>query len=158
MNRVTPIIIASYIFAMVLIACESHEQKADDAFENVKAQKLMMKDTIDVMKTPTPDSVKTEQLKKVERPDEWTKFKTETENKIAANEIRIKKIKGIPNANAKLMKQVMSLEKDNNDLRKEMDEYKEEVKVMWESFKTKINHDVNVISIELKDLNVNNKK
>ncbi len=158
MNRITSLIITSYIVVTVLAACESHEQKADDAFENVKEQKLKMKDTVSIAKESTPDSVKTESLKKAEHPDEWTKFKTETENKIAANEIKIKKIKGIPNANAKLMKQVMSLEKDNNDLRKEMDEYKEEVKVMWENFKTKINHDVNEISIELKDLTINNKK
>jgi hypothetical protein len=141
---------------MVLVACESHEQKADDAFENVKEKKAMMKDS--VTKELVPDSVKTEPLKEIERPDEWTQFKTETEKKIASNEIKIKKIKSIHNANAKLMKQVMSLEKDNNELRKEMDVYKEEVKVMWENFKTKINHDVNEISIELKDLTINNKK
>ena len=158
MSRITSLIITSYILVTVLTACESHEQKADDAFENVKEQKIKMGDTLSTLKESTPSSIKTEPSKKAEHQDEWTKFKTETENKIVANEIKIKKIKGIPNANAKLMKQVMSLEKDNNDLKKEMDEYREEVKVMWENFKTKINHDVNEISIELKDLTINNKQ
>ena len=53
---------------------------------------------------------------------------------------------------------MVSLEKDNNDLRKNMDQYKEEVKVMWENFKTKMNHDVNEIHIELKDIKLNNVK
>ncbi len=156
MNKINPVIIICYILVTVLAACESHEQKADDAFEKVKSEKLKMKDTIIIMKDVVPNSTKIVQIKKVEAPDEWTKFKTETEKKIMANEIKIKQIKSIPNTNSKVMKQLMRLEKDNNELRKNMDQYKEEAKVIWETFKIKINHDVNDINIELKDLTINN--
>jgi hypothetical protein len=151
------IIISTCFLSMALFSCESHEQSADDAFENVKEEKTKLKDSVIVAKELIPETNKTEPVRKTESIDEWTKFKMDAEKKITANEITIKTIKGIPNANAKLLRQVTSLEKDNNDLRKQMDVYKEEVKVMWENFKTKINHDVNEISIELKDLTVNNK-
>jgi hypothetical protein len=142
--------IPSCLLVVFLISCESHEQTPDDAFENIK--ELKEKEGI------TPEIIQEVEKIEVAKPDEWTQFKTETENKIVANEAKIKKIKSIPNASTKLLKQVTDLEKDNNDLRRQMDEYKEEMKVMWESFKIKINHDVNEIDIELKDLIINNKQ
>ena len=80
------------------------------------------------------------------------------EKKILSNENKINQIKSIPGANAKLLRNVAGLEKDNNDLKRMMDEYNEEIKVKWENFKTKMTHNVNEIDIELKDLAINNKK
>jgi len=148
--------IISCFSAIILISCESHEQKADEVFEHVKEEKMMSKDSAIINKALLPPD-KTDPLKKNEYVDEWTKFKMETEKKIVANENLIKEIKTIPNASAKLLKQVTSLEQDNNALRKEMDVYKEEAKLMWENFKTQINHDVNEIGIELKDIKLSNK-
>ncbi|MDP1745763.1 MAG: hypothetical protein Q8L90_09310, partial [Bacteroidota bacterium] len=108
----------------------------------------------EITKVPT----KVEVVIKNESVDEWKKFKFETEKKILVNENKIKEIKGIPDSNTKLYRQVTTLEKNNNDLRKQMDEYNEEMKVKWESFKVKINHDVKEIGIELQDIQVNNKK
>lgn len=149
--------IISCFSAIILFSCESHEQKADEVFEQVKVERMMSKDTAIINKALQPPE-KTDPLKKNEYIDEWTKFKMETERKIVANENLIKEIKTIPNASAKLLKEVTSLEQENNDLRKEMDVYKEEAKVLWENFKTQINHDVNKIGIDLKDIKINNKK
>jgi len=44
------------------------------------------------------------------------------------------------------------LEKDNNNLRSQMDEYNEKMKVSFDKFKTTINHDVDEIDIKLKDI------
>lgn len=156
--NVTSIIITCFVTAMVLVSCESHEKPADDAFERVKEEKMISNDSDIVSKEIIQEPKKTKLVKKNASPDEWAKFKTETEKKIASNENKIKEIKGIPNANAKLLRKVTILEKENNDLRRQMDEYKEEVKVKWESFKQTINHDVNEIDIELKDITINNKK
>ena len=143
-----------------VISCESHEQKADEAFEMVKEEKKLTKDTLLTIQDITVEEKKTDVVKEKEKEhlSEWDKFKSETEKKILLNEDLIKEIKGKSNANAKLLKTMVSLEKDNNDLRKNMDQYKEEVKVMWENFKTKMNHDVNEIHIELKDIKLNNVK
>ena len=149
--------IISCFSVLILFSCESHEQKADEVFQQVKEERMMSKDSAIIDKALQPPE-KTDPLKKIEYIDEWTKFKMETEKKIVANENLIKEIKTIPNASSKLLKEVTSLEQENNDLRKEMDVYKEEAKVMWENFKTKINYDVNKIGIDLKDIKINNKK
>jgi len=142
-----------YLF--ILVSCESHEQKADDAFDIVKAEKLRIKDTIVIENKIPETSTKVFSVKEIE--SDWSKFKNEIEKKIFLNENIIKEIKSNPNVNAKLLKKVTSLEQDNNELRKKMDQYKEEVEVMWENFKTEINHSVNDIGIELKDITVNTK-
>lgn len=143
---------------MIFVSCESPEQKTDEAFEHVKEEKMMAKDSFIAEKEITKVQTKVEIVMKNESVDEWKKFKLETEKRILTNENKIKEIKGIPDSNTKLYRQVTTLEKDNNDLRRQMDEYNEEMKVKWESFKVKINHDVNEIGIELQDIQVNNKK
>lgn len=141
-----------------LVSCESHEQKVDEAFDMVKKEKKLTKDTLLTIQDITAEEKKPEVTKEKEHLTDWDKFKIETEKKILLNEDMIKEIKGKPNASSKLLKTMISLEKDNNDLRKDMDQYKEEAKVMWENFKTKINHDANQIHIELKDIKLNNGK
>lgn len=161
------IITKIYFWAMILISCESQEQNIDGAFNHVKEEKMLTGDSNgfnneiikkrwkrEIIKNNSSQNVTNMQ----ENMSEWTKFKIETEKKILINEKRIKDIKGIPVTNSKLIRNVLSLEKDNNDLRRQMDEYNEEVKLKWEIFKAKINHDVNKIGIELKDISINNKK
>ncbi|MES2397444.1 MAG: hypothetical protein V4549_15650 [Bacteroidota bacterium] len=154
----TSIIISFCFSLMIFVSCESPEQKTDEAFEHVKEEKMMAKDSFIAEKEITKVPTKVEIIMKNESVDEWKKFKSETEKRILINENKIKEIKGIPDSNTKLYRQVTTLEKDNNDLRRQMDEYNEEMKVKWESFKVKINHDVNEIGIELQDIQVNNKK
>ncbi|MDP1745574.1 MAG: hypothetical protein Q8L90_08355 [Bacteroidota bacterium] len=154
----TSIIISCCFSLMIFVSCESPEQKTDDAFELVKEEKMMAKDSFIAEREITKVKSKVEVAMKNESVDEWKKFKFETEKRILINEKKIKEIKGIPDSNTKLYRQVVTLEKNNNDLRRQMDEYYEEMKVKWESFKVKINHDVNEIGIELQDIQVNNKK
>lgn len=104
------------------------------------------------------ESLKTNLVKKIETQDEWTKFKNEVEKKIHLNENKIKEIKGLPNTNAALLRKVTNLEKDNNDLKLRMDEYKEEMKVKWEMFQAAMNHIINEIDIELNTLKTDNKQ
>ncbi len=143
---------------MGLSSCESHEQKADDAFDIVKQERMFPKDSIHAKEEIIEEAKKTEVVKKKENQDEWTKFRTDMEKRIALNEIKIKEIKNTPNATSKLLKKVANLEKDNNDLREEMEEYYQDMKAKWENFKLKLNHDANDVDLELKALVVNNKK
>ncbi len=149
----------SFFFSIIiLVSCGSNEQKADDAFDRVRIEKMILTDSNIISKEGIAEQKKTTSFKKCENHDEWGKFKSETEKKILSNENKIVAMKSIPKASGKLIRKVTSLEKDNNDLRRQMDEYNEEVKVKWENFKVMINHDVNEIDIELKDITLNNKK
>lgn len=152
------IIVSCCFFLMIFVSCESPEQKTDDAFELVKEEKMMAKDSFIAEEEITKVKTKVEIVMKNEIVDEWKKFKSETEKRVLINENKIKELKGTPDSNTKLYRQVATLEKDNNDLRRQMDEYNEEMKVKWESFKVKINHEVNEIGIELQAIQVNNKK
>lgn len=146
------------ICLMFFSYCTQHEKKADDAFDRLKKEKLLTKDSVIITEEPVPEPKKISVVKKVESPDEWTKFKIATESKITANENKIKELKGVPNYSGKLLKKIATIEKHNNDLRKQLDVYNEDVKVMWENFKAKMSHDVNEIDIDLKDLTINNHK
>jgi hypothetical protein len=151
-------ITSGFICLMFLSSCTQDGPKADDAFDRLKKEKLLTKDRVIIPEAPLAEPKKISVAKKVENLDEWTKFKTETESKITTNENKIKVLKGIPNSNAKLLKKIATIEKHNNDLRKQMDVYNEDVKMKWENFKAKMSHDVNEIDIDLKDLTINNYK
>jgi len=152
------LMLTSCLSAMIFTSCGSHVQKTDDAFDLVKKERMMSNDSNFVSKEVIQESMKTEVVKKIEIPDEWTKFKLETDKKIRQNENKIKEIEGLPDLNASLRRKVTNLKKDNNDLRMRMDEYKEEVKVKWEMFQASMNHNVNEIDIELNALKADNKK
>lgn len=151
-------VLTGCLSAIIFTSCGSHVQKADDAFDAVKKERMMSNDSNFVSKEIIQESMKTELVKKNEIPDEWTSFKIETEKKIRLNEKKIKEIEGLRDANASLLRKVTSLEKDNNALRIRMDEYNEDVKVRWEKFKASMNHNVNEIDIKLNAMKTDIKK
>lgn len=133
-------------------SCGQREQKQDDAFDRVKKERMLSNDSSFVSEEVIQESMKTEPVKKIETLDEWTIYKNELEKKIRKNENKIKEIKGLSEGNKSLLRKVNSLEKDNSNLRIELDKYIEEVKLNWEMFKASMNHNVNEIDIELKIL------
>ncbi|MEI6408670.1 MAG: hypothetical protein WCR52_04770 [Bacteroidota bacterium] len=152
------VIRSGIICSIFLSFCTQHEPKSEDAFDRLKKEKLLTKDSVIITTEPIQEHKKNSTIKKIENLDEWAKFKLETENKIVANENKIKDLKGAPNFNSKLLKKIATIEKHNNELRKQMDVYHEDEKVLWANFRAKIIHDVNEIDIDLKDLMINNHK
>lgn len=151
-------IITGGLFIILITSCGSRVQKPDDAFDLVKKERMMSVDSSFVSKEVIQASMKTEPVKKIETPDEWTIFRLETEKKIRLNENQIKKIKELPDVNANSRRKLSKLEKDNNNLKSMLDEYNDEVKAKWEMFKVSINHSANEIGIELNALKTNIKK
>ena len=134
---------------MFFVSCESHEQKADVSDSSI-VKSILPIDTNSNTLIEAPK--KADPIMKNETLSDWEKFKIETEKKIVANENKIKEIKSIPNENAQLFRKVSSLEKDNNDLRKQMDDYNLDEKARWGKFKLKMNQDVTDIGNELSDM------
>lgn len=151
-------IIFCCLTVIILASCASHEQNPDDAYEIIKIEKKALSNYANGDKIILEEPKKIELVKKNSCQDEWIMYKIEIEKKIISNENKIKQLKSMPEANAKLLRNVANLEKDNNSLKRMMDDYNEEVNVKWENFKTKMTHNVNEIGIELKDLSTNNKK
>jgi hypothetical protein len=140
------------LIAIITSSCESHETKADEDFTIYKNEKMMAKDS-EIKPQETLQVVpKIIQQKKIDTYSDWTKFKNETEKKITINENKIKELKNNSAITSKTLKKIIHIEEDNNDLRKQMDDYKEEMKMMWDNFKTKIDEDVTKINAELNDI------
>ena len=144
---------------LILDSCESHVKKADDDFSLYKENKKQHKEIVPITKeiTPEPKKIvqepkKMHQEKISENLDVWTTFKKLTIEKISANETEIDKLRNSPTTTAKVLKKVSALENENNDFRRQMDEYNEKMKVSFENFKTAINHHVDEIDIKLKDI------
>ncbi len=135
-------------------ACESHEKKVDDAFEREKKSRVEFSDTASVYCNPLLEKTKIVIVN--DTVNEWTLFKTAIEKKIYQSESRIRDLKAKDNQ-ARYAKQLTRLEQKNNDLRKRMNDYNEEVSVKWEKFKSGINHDIDEVGIELRDVKINNK-
>jgi len=157
-NSISKIITICFT-VFILYSCESHVKKADDDFELYKENKMHHQESVSNIKeiTPEPKKIVQEsktvvQVTKNENLDEWTIFKRLTNKKIHTNEIEIEKLRNSPAVNAKMLKKVSALEKENNDFRRQMDEYSEKMKVSFENFKTTINHQVEEIDIKLKDI------
>ncbi len=149
--------VGGLIMVFAFTACESHERKVDDAFERVKEAKRDFVDTAAICVNDNKPG-KTRVIIKNEITDEWTVFRNETEKKIKLSESKITELKAKRNSTgnaSKFDKQIARLEQKNNDLRKQMNDYNEEVKAKWVNFKVEMNHDIEEIEIELKDVTIN---
>lgn len=88
---------------------------------------------------------------------EWQKFKNDSEEQIKANEDRIdafkeKMEKTDSKTKAKYIKAVAELEQKNRDLKKKLEEYKDEGESKWQEFKTNFSHDIDGLGKTMKDL------
>jgi hypothetical protein len=134
-------------------ACESHEQRAEEAFEQVKDDMTANGDSnayADVEPIGAPQKSKTTKVY-VPPMTEEVKFNKETESQLNANEALIKDLKGMPN-NGKIMKKISLVEKDNAELRVEMAAYLAEVKLRWETYQATTKEELEKISADLKTL------
>lgn len=136
---------ATIIF-VCLSACQSHEQKANDAFDNVKESKLHEVDNqphanvSTIIETP----VKTVII------SDWDKYKIEIETRIVANEIKIRKLKSQEGVEAKLFKKISAVEKENTLLRLQMNEFNSETNNRLLKFKSDMNDQIQSIELEIK--------
>ncbi len=134
-----------FIAAVTFSACDSPAEKVDDAKENVTQAKENLSQAQHDYQT------------------EVANFKNETNQKIIDNDKMIADIK-IKIANVKMdtratcEKQIVSLEQKNVDIKKRLDEYKEDDLEKWQSFKTEFNHDIDELGMALHDFTVDNKK
>jgi len=124
----------------LLTGCgETTEQKLDKAKESVGDATQELKDA------------------RAEYLAEWETFKRESNQAIEANEKRIeafkaKMDKATPTVKATYDKQVAVLEQRNRDLKKKLDDYKDEGQGKWEEFKTNFKRDMDDLGKTMTDL------
>lgn len=141
----------------ILNACESREQKPDEAFVSIKEEKDSLGDSITNNIVVIQETKKDNNSLKNESLDEWIKFKIEIENKIAKNENKIKEFSKIKNVSGKTLRKAESLREDNNNLRRKLSEFEDEIKNKKEQFKIELNAEVLDAAKNISDLIENNK-
>ncbi len=144
--------LAALSILIFIVSCQSKEQKTDDAFDTVKVQKTEQKDSAANAKEQAPVQKETEPIKKAELLDEWSRFRSDMETKIAANQAKIKTLKGASNTNTKTFRKIARLENDNSSLRKQMDDYCADAKARQVKFVASTLADVKEITASLNDM------
>jgi len=145
-------IVATLMGCLVFSGCQSPEQKADSAETKVEEAKKDLDEAKNDKTVADQNAVDAA---------EWQKFRTDTETKIKANEIRIaelrekKKTSGLK-LDVVYTERIDTLEQRNIGMRTWMNDY-ENSNTDWALFKREFNHDMDELGKALKDLMVDNK-
>lgn len=99
---------------------------------------------------------------KIDSAADYQKFKKDAEIKINDNQKRIVELKrrkanDNKEVNDKYNKDVLAIEKKNNELNKRIEGSGNTKSNMWNSFKNEFNHDMNELGLAFKDIGVDNK-
>ena len=152
-NKIYTLVIATLIAGTTLSGCQSSVQKEAAAEGKVQDAK---ENLLEAEKNAAIDA------QKVASEAEWKAFKGESELKIRNNEIKIADLKMKMKKSGKKLdaiyeKRIDTLEDQNKDLEKRVDNY-ENNRSDWAAFKREFNHDMDELGAALKDLTVDNKK
>ena len=142
----------------MITSCTSHEQKGDEAFDQFRKLKNTNIDSNQIFRDQIKEIRQEELRKHYASLEDWTKYQNEIEKKIGLNENKIQSVKANPLLNAKSLRRISSLEKDNNNLKKKLAEYRDDMKSRLQSFKTSMNRNVIEIDKELTLIKVSNNK
>lgn len=90
-------------------------------------------------------------------------YRNEASRKVEANNKTIAEFKSRietqkKEAKADYIKKITELEQKNSDIKKKMDDYKDDGKENWEKFKTEFNHDMEQLGEAFKNLTKDNTK
>ena len=142
-----------FIAGTIFTSCQSSTQKQE-------AAQLKVKEAREDLNSAKKEANEAVQI--VATAEEWKTFKSESELKINANEIRISELKVKMNKPGEILdplyaNKIATLEQQNKDLRAKLYAY-EKSQSNWESFKREFNSDMDAIGEAFKTLTVDNKR
>lgn len=137
MKKILFTVSATILFTgMLFTSCNSQSEKVENAEDNVlDAKKAVIKAESELSQT-RQDSI-----------TDFQQFKTKYQNQISANEKSIADLRSniegaIKENKASYEKKVADLEEKNNALKTKLNDYNEEKKNQWQSFKTEFKRDM----------------
>lgn len=153
-KKIFILVVASVFTAgTIFTSCQSSTQKQESA-------QLKVQDAREDLNTAKKEANLTDQ--RVATAEEWKLFRSESELKINANEVRITELKAKLNRPGEILdplysKRITTLEQQNKDLRVKLYAY-EKSQSNWEVFKREFNSDMDAIGEAFKNLTVDNKR
>ena len=146
------LVITTLMAGTLLTGCQNISKKEETAQDNVEDAR----ENLDDAKQELTDA------RKAATQEEWDTFKANTNATITENEIRIADMKARmkntgKSIDAEYAKKIETLEQKNNQIKVNIEKYKNDSKSDWESFKQEYNRDMNELGRALKNLTVDNK-
>ncbi|WP_394993798.1 hypothetical protein [Emticicia sp.] len=146
-KTIVALAVFTFITATIVTSCNSSSpsEKVEDA------------------KTDVEEANKDLQKANDEYLTEVESYKRETAEKISANELSIKEFNERiatekKQAQGAYKQKIAELEQKNTDLKRRLDDYKQDGKENWEKFKIEFNRDMDELGKAFKDLTVKNVK
>lgn len=145
--------ISLFALSIVFYSCQSAEQKADDAREELLEAEQDLKDAASEMKANSEQVLNAE---------DWKEFKEKSEQKIQEFEVRISELKDKMKKSGKLLdtyyeQRIIALENKVIELRSKL-VAQEKTQSNWESFKREFNHDMDELGKAISNFVENDKK
>lgn len=147
------LILAMALFATgtLISGCQSSAKNVEDAESNLQDAKANVADARQDLKEARKDSISA-----------YQQFRKDAEVKIDANEQKIAELKvKIANENAenraRYEKRVAVLEQRNREMRRNLDEFREDGKENWQAFKVRFDHDMDAFGAAFKGFWVRDK-
>lgn len=136
-------VLAALIGVALIVGCNSPTKKLDRAQNEVSEARAELKKAQDDYKA------------------EVALFKEETTQKIIENEriiadFTLKTATATADKKSTMQKQVYSFEQKNAELKMRMNNFQEDEKEKWQSFKAELNHDMTELGGSLRDFTINN--
>jgi hypothetical protein len=148
------LIIGSVLFLTLTVfsGCQSRTTKVKNAEVKVQNDKKDLADSKAELYNIRLDTI-----------SNYEQFRIESEKIIVSQEKNIAEFKAKmatekKEINADYNKKLLAMEKKNNELKRNLNDYKEEGKDKWIGFKQEFNHDMNELGKAFKDLTVENVK
>ncbi len=134
------LIIQSIVCGIICIACESHEQNADEAFKNYHVETVSEIDSSSIFKDSINRLLKKVNTKKTIKIDNSNKFKDFLEEKVKANNLLITHLKGLHQSSSKVYRKILKLENINNQF-----------VIQLKDFEENMNKELNDLSLSIKE-------
>lgn len=140
------------IAGTILTSCQNTTKKEQAAQDNVENAK----ENLNTAKEELSDA------RKEASEEEWDTFRADTDATITANEARITDLKASMNNTGKTIdvayaNRIAALEQKNKDIKSKIENYKNDSKEDWNSFKQEYDRDIDELGKAFKNLTVDNK-
>ena len=144
--------LTTFIATTVLVSCQDTSKKEEQAQDNVEDARRDLDDA----KEELSDA------RQAATAEEWKSFRESTDSTIRQNELRIAQMKANMKNTGKSIdemyaKKIEELEQKNNNIKLQVQAYKNDTNSDWEEFKEEYNRDMNELGAAMKNLTVDNK-
>lgn len=143
--------LTAFIIATVLVSCQDTSKKEEQARDNVEDARRDLDDA----KKELSDA------RQAATAEEWKSFRASTDSTIRQNELQIAKMKANmknkgKSIDAMYAKKIEELEQKNNNIKLQVQAYKNDTNSDWEAFKEEYNRDINELGTAMKNFTVDN--